>query len=84
MSGWAEIGDERSHTVFLIMYAVKSTKDVWEGMKLDGEIIAAHSLWLIVTAFVLFDLPTSGIVTSLIGHRFAKDYVDFVKLRRRH
>ena len=41
-------------------------------MKLDGEIIAAHSLWLIVTAFVLFDLPTSGIVTSLIGHRFAK------------
>ena len=58
------------------MYAVERLlKTFWMSMKLDGEIIAAHSLWLIVTAYVPFDLSTSGIVTSLIGHRFAKPMI---------
>ena len=59
--GWAEIRDERSHTVFLIMYAVERLlKTFWKAMKLDGEIIAAHSFWLIVTAYVPFNLFALG------------------------
>lgn len=80
--GWAKTRDERSHTVFLIMYAVERLlKTFWTSMRLDGEIIAAHSLWLIVTTHVPFDLSASGIVRASLCQA---DDVDFVKLRRRH
>jgi hypothetical protein len=63
MCGWAETRDERSHTMFLIIYAIERLlKTFRKRMKLDGEIIAAHSLSLIVTAHVPFNLSALGVL----------------------
>ena len=84
--GWAEIRDERSHSVFLIMYAVERLlKTFWTSMRLDGEIIAAHSLWRIVTVYDPFGSLRLGACYELDRTSLCQaDDVDFVKLWRRH